>query len=108
MGNPETGNLGPTSHAYVLAAALSISICVLLLIIIAYTLCQTSNGSHRRDTKSLPDDNDDDQHRGDRTVVDGCDEDYMYSPGQGGILDEEYTNTFVGVSIPLLQDVSKV
>ncbi len=34
--------------------------------------------------------------------------DYIYRPLQGGRLDEEYENTFVGVSIPLLQDNTKV
>ena len=34
--------------------------------------------------------------------------DYIYRPLAGGDLDEEYDNTFVGVSIPLLQDNTKV
>ncbi len=38
----------------------------------------------------------------------GQDYEYIYKPLAGGALDEEYENTFVGVSIPLIQDVSKV
>ena len=34
--------------------------------------------------------------------------DYIYKPVQGNYIDEMYENTFVGVSIPLLQDVTKV
>lgn len=34
--------------------------------------------------------------------------DYVYKPTQGGYIEEEYENTFVGVSIPLLQEVTKV
>ena len=34
--------------------------------------------------------------------------DYIYKPLQGNILDEEYENTFVGVSIPLLQDNTRI
>ena len=34
--------------------------------------------------------------------------DYIYKPLQGHGLDEEYENTFVGVSVPLLQEVSKI
>ncbi len=33
---------------------------------------------------------------------------YIYKPLISGINDEDYENTFVGVSIPLLQDVSRV
>ena len=33
---------------------------------------------------------------------------YIYKPLQGGSLDEQYENTFVGVSVPLLQDNTKV
>ncbi len=33
---------------------------------------------------------------------------YIYKPLISGANDEEYENTFVGVSIPLLQDVSRV
>jgi len=33
---------------------------------------------------------------------------YIYKPAQIGYIDDEYENTFVGVSIPLLQDVTKV
>ena len=32
----------------------------------------------------------------------------LYKPSQGGLLDEEYENTFVGVSVPLLQEVTKI
>ena len=32
----------------------------------------------------------------------------VFKPSHGGLLDEEYENTFVGVSIPILQDVTKV
>ena len=31
---------------------------------------------------------------------------YMYHPSQGGALDEEYEHTFVGVTVPLLHQVS--
>ena len=31
---------------------------------------------------------------------------YMYRPSQGGALDEEYEHTFVGVTVPLLHQVS--
>ena len=34
--------------------------------------------------------------------------DYVYKPSQQGYIQEEYENTFVGVSIPLLQEVTKV
>ena len=34
--------------------------------------------------------------------------DYIYRPLQGNVLDEEYENTFVGVSIPLLQDNTRI
>ena len=34
--------------------------------------------------------------------------DYIYRPIQGDVRDDDYENTFVGVSVPLLQDVSKV
>jgi hypothetical protein len=33
---------------------------------------------------------------------------HIYKPSHGGLLDEEYENTFVGMSIPILQDVTKV
>lgn len=33
---------------------------------------------------------------------------YIYKPLQGGVLDEQYENTFVGVSVPLLQDNTKL
>ena len=34
--------------------------------------------------------------------------DYFYKPSNGNALDDEYENTFVGVSVPLLQEVTKV
>ena len=34
--------------------------------------------------------------------------DYIYKPLMGAGLDDEYENTFVGVSVPLLQEVSEV
>ena len=34
--------------------------------------------------------------------------DYIYRPLQGNMLDDEYENTFVGVSIPLLQDNTRI
>ena len=34
--------------------------------------------------------------------------DYFYKPSGGNSLDDEYENTFVGVSVPLLQEVTKV
>lgn len=33
---------------------------------------------------------------------------YIWKPLQGGLLDEEYENTFVGVSVPLLQETTKI
>ena len=33
---------------------------------------------------------------------------YIYKPLVAGVLDEEYENTFVGVSMPVIQDVTKV
>ena len=41
-------------------------------------------------------------------TCEGQDYEYIYKPLAGGAIDEEYENTFVGVSIPLIQDVSKV
>ena len=34
--------------------------------------------------------------------------DYIYKPVSGGALDDEYETTFVGVSIPLLQEVTRI
>ncbi len=34
--------------------------------------------------------------------------DSIYKPSQGDILDDEYENTFVGVDVPLLQEISAV
>ena len=34
--------------------------------------------------------------------------DYIYRPLQGDVRDDDYENTFVGVSVPLLQDVTKI
>ena len=34
--------------------------------------------------------------------------DYIYKPVSGSTLDEEYETTFVGVSIPLLQEVTRI
>ncbi len=33
---------------------------------------------------------------------------FDYKPTPGGLLDEEYENTFVGVSMPILHEVTKV
>ena len=33
---------------------------------------------------------------------------YFYKPSNGNSLDEEYENTFVGVSVPLLHEVTKI
>ena len=34
--------------------------------------------------------------------------DYIYKPLESGILDEEYESTFVGVDVPLLQEISVI
>ena len=40
---------------------------------------------------------------------DGTQYDYIYKPqASNAVLDDEYENTFVGVSVPLLQEISKV
>ena len=41
-------------------------------------------------------------------TCEGHDYEYIYKPLAGSAIDEEYENTFVGVSIPLIQDVTKV
>ncbi|KAK2142685.1 hypothetical protein LSH36_923g01030 [Paralvinella palmiformis] len=42
------------------------------------------------------------------TVADQRETNFAYKPSNGDWLDEEYENTFVGVSIPILQDVTKL
>ncbi|KAK2164082.1 hypothetical protein LSH36_69g07008 [Paralvinella palmiformis] len=42
------------------------------------------------------------------TAADQRDTNFVYKPSNGDLLDEEYENTFVGVSIPILQDVTKL
>ena len=39
---------------------------------------------------------------------DDAEYDYLYKPLERGYLDEEYSNTFVGISVPILQDVTEV
>ena len=41
-------------------------------------------------------------------TCEGRDYEYIYKPLAGNAIDEDYENTFVGVSIPLIQDVTKL
>lgn len=82
--------ISDVSNSYVMAAVLSLSICFMLVVVILYSLCQKATSGQGE--------------------VNQCAEYdmYKYEPSSDGILDLEYENTFVGVSVPLLQDVSNI
>lgn len=78
------------SNSYILAAFLSIAICVLLIMMIMYTFCHKEWPSLEEAGKYLRSDA------------------YEFRPITYGVLDLEHESTFVGVTIPLLNDVSDI
>ena len=73
-----------------MAAAVVSSVCVFILVVILWIYCRKPYNYQKIQSDE------------------SSKYEYIYKPLAGGTLDEEYENTFVGVSIPLLQDNTKV
>ena len=121
LGGADLGLAAGGGSAYVMAAIMSITICTVLLVLVAYSACRKpraykyqsiADDANHWDHANVPrvkkDEEDEEEEEEEEDDEEGGDDvtGYMYTPGHGGHLDEEYDNTFVGVSIPLLQDVS--
>ena len=87
-------------HNYVVGVVIGTIALILLLVALSCVVVCRRRGGPFVSYASLP------SSGGGGTSGSGYD--YIYKPLHGGRLDDEYENTFVGVSIPLLQEVSVV